>query len=286
MTNGHLINLKNTKKGAVNMKNKDQNKKRMVLITGTTSGIGYELSRSFASEGFDLVLVSRNEQKLNVQKDDLKKNYGGEVYTIAKDLSEPKAPEEIFSDVQSWGIHIDILVNNAGFNESGLFYETSLDKELQMLQVHIASLTHLTKLFLPGMIKNDYGKILNLGSTGSFTPCPMDAVYCATKAYVLSFSSALRAELSGTGVTVSTLCPGATRTEFAKKANMENTLLFKRFVMEPQEVAAIAYRQFMRNKNIIIPGLYNRLLVFSMPFTPSKILDTTSIFLLKRKNQY
>ncbi len=268
------------------MKNKDQNKKRMVLITGTTSGIGYELSRSFASEGFDLVLVSRNEQKLNVQKDDLKKNYGGEVYTIAKDLSEPKAPEEIFSDVQSWGIHIDILVNNAGFNESGLFYETSLDKELQMLQVHIASLTHLTKLFLPGMIKNDYGKILNLGSTGSFTPCPMDAVYCATKAYVLSFSSALRAELSGTGVTVSTLCPGATRTEFAKKANMENTLLFKRFVMEPQEVAAIAYRQFMRNKNIIIPGLYNRLLVFSMPFTPSKILDTTSIFLLKRKNQY
>ena len=267
------------------MINKDHSKKRTVLITGTTSGIGYELSKIFASEGFDLVLVSRNEQKLNVQKEDLKKKYGGKVYTIAKDLSEPKAPEEIFSDVQSWGIHIDILVNNAGFNESGLFYETSLEKELQMLQVHIASLTHLTKLFLPGMTKNNYGKILNLGSTGSFTPCPMDAVYCATKAYVLSFSSALRAELSGTGVTVSTLCPGATKTDFAKKANMENTLLFKRFVMEPQEVAAIAYREFMRNKKIIIPGLYNRLLVLSIPLTPSKILDKISISLLKR-NRY
>ncbi|MFQ6084377.1 MAG: SDR family NAD(P)-dependent oxidoreductase [Candidatus Aminicenantia bacterium] len=264
------------------MKNKDQNKKRTVLITGTTSGIGYELSKIFAMEGFNLVLVSRNEQKLNAQKEDLKKRYRVEVYTITKDLSEPKTPEEIFSDVQSKGVHIDILVNNAGFNECGPFYETSLEKELQMLQVHIASLTHLTKLFLPGMIKYKYGKILNFGSTGSFAPCPLDAVYCASKAYVLSFSSAIRVELLGTGVTVSTLCPGATKTEFAKKANMENTLLFKRFVMKPQAVAEIAYRKFMRNKKVIIPGLYNRILVLSIPFTPSKILEKISISLLKR----
>ncbi|MFV1977404.1 MAG: SDR family NAD(P)-dependent oxidoreductase [Candidatus Scalindua sp.] len=265
------------------MKNRDQNKKRTVLITGTTSGIGYELSKILAMEGFNLVLVSRNEQKLRVQKEDLKKKYGGEVCTIAKDLSESKVSEEVFSDVQRNGIHVDILVNNAGFNESGLFYETSLEKELHMLQVHIASLTHLTKLFLPGMIKNKYGKILNFGSTGSFAPCPLDAVYCASKAYVLSFSSAIRAELSGTGVTVSTLCPGATKTEFAKKANMENTLLFRRFVMEPQEVAAIAYREFMRNKKVIIPGLYNRLLVLSIPFTPGKILEKISASLLERR---
>jgi len=152
-----------------------------------------------------------------------------------------------------------------------------------MLQVHIVSLTHLTKLFLPGMIKNKYGKILNFGSTGSFAPCPLDAVYCASKAYVLSFSSAIRAELAGTGVTVSTLCPGATKTEFAKKANMENTLLFSRFVMEPQEVATIAYREFMRNKKVIIPGLYNRLLVLSIAFTPGKILEKISASLLKRR---
>lgn len=264
------------------MKNKDQNKMRTALITGTTSGIGYELAKIFAQEGFNLVLVSRNEQKLNVQKENLKKRYEVEVYTIAKDLSEPKSPEKVFLDIQSQGIHVDILVNNAGFNESGPFYETSLEKELQMLQVHIASLTHLTKLFLPGMMKNNYGKILNLGSTGSFASCPLDAVYCATKAYVLSFSGAIRAELSGTGVTVSTLCPGATKTEFAKKANMENALLFKRFVMEPQEVAEIAYREFMRNRKVIIPGLYNRLLVLSIPFTPGMILDKISISLLKR----
>ncbi|MEC4676442.1 MAG: SDR family oxidoreductase [Nitrospirota bacterium] len=265
------------------MKNNDQNEKKTVLITGTTSGIGQELSEVLARERFNLVLVSRAEQKLRVQKEDLKKKYGGEVYTLAQDLSESKAPEEVFSDVQRQGIHIDILVNNAGFNESGPFYETSLEKELHMLQVHIASLTHLTKLFLPAMIKNKYGKILNLGSTGSFAPCPLDAVYCASKAYVLSFSSAIRAELAGSGVTVSTLCPGATKTEFAKKANMENTLLFSRFVMEPQEVATIAYREFMRNKKVIIPGLYNRLLVLSIPFTPGKILEKISAALIKRR---
>lgn len=265
------------------MKNKAKNKMKTVLITGTTSGIGYELSKIFAMERFNLVLVSRNGQKLKMQKEDLEKRYEAKVFTIAKDLSDTKSPEEVFLYIQSQGLHIDILVNNAGFNESGPFYETSLLKELQMLQVHVASLTHLTKLFLPGMMKNDFGKILNFGSTGSFAPCPLDAVYCATKAYVLSFSSALRAELAGTGVTVSTLCPGATKTEFARKANMENTLLFKKFVMEPQKVAEIAYRGFMRNKKIIIPGWYNKILVLSLPITPSKILEKIGMALLKRR---
>lgn len=264
------------------MKQKYNIGKKSVLITGTTSGIGYELSRIFAREGFNLVLVSRSEQGLKIQKESLQKRQGGEVLTIAKDLSDPKAPEAIFSVVKSHDIHIDILVNNAGFNESGPFYETRLEKELQMLQVHIATLTSLSKFFLPGMIKNKYGKILNLGSTGSFAPCPLDAVYCASKAYVLSFSNALRAELLGTGVTVTVLCPGATKTEFARKSNMESTLLFRRFVMEPDQVAEIAYYQLMRNKKVIIPGLYNRMLVLSIPFTPGRILDRISMLLLKR----
>lgn len=259
------------------------NRKRTVLLTGTTSGIGYELSKMFAMAGFNLVLVSRNEQKLKAQKEDLEKRDGMKAYTISKDLSGPNAAEEVFQDVQNRGIHVDILVNNAGLNESGPFCETSIERELQMLQVHIVSFTHLTKLFLPGMMKNNYGKILNLGSTGSFAPCPLDSVYCATKAYVLSFSNALRSELSGTGVTVSTLCPGATKTEFAKKADMENTLLFKKFVMESQEVAGVAYREFMRNKRIIVPGVYNRLLVFSIPFTPGIILEKITRALLKRR---
>ena len=149
---------------------------KTALITGPTSGIGYELSKIFAREAVNLVLVSRNGQKLKGQKEDFEKRYKVEVCIIAKDLSEPKVSEEVFSDVQSQGIHIDNLVNNAGFNECGPFYETNLEKELEMLQVHILSLTYLTKLFLPGMIKNKYGKILNLGSTGSFAPCPLDAV--------------------------------------------------------------------------------------------------------------
>ena len=256
---------------------------RTVLITGASSGIGLELAKLFARDGCDLALVARRKSQLEKLAAELSERHSISTTVIAKDLSVPSSPEEIYDELKEKAVWIDILVNSAGFNECGPFYETSLEKELQMLQVHTASLTHLTKLFLPGMIKNKYGKILNFGSTGSFVPCPLDTVYGATKAYVLSFSSALRAELSGTGVTVSTLCPGATKTEFAKKANMENTLLFKRFVMEPQEVAGIAYREFMRNKKIIIPRLYNRMLVLSFPITPSKILEKIGISLLKRR---
>src|SRR5574341_432083 len=284
MTTGHLINRRKQEREAGQMmKTNGQDGAKTVLITGTTSGIGYELSRVFAEQGLNLVLVSRNERKLEAQTEVLQSEYGIAVHTVIKDLSEPSAQAEIFAEVRSRRIHVDILVNNAGFNESGPFYETRLEQELGMLQVHVAALTHLTKLFLPGMIGNQYGKILNFGSTGSFAPCPLDAVYCATKAYVLSFSSALGAELSGTGVTVSTVCPGATKTEFAKKANMENTLLFGKFVMEPREVAAIAYRGLMKNKKIIVPGFYNRMLVLSIPFTPGKILEKIGTSLLKRR---
>ena len=199
-----------------------------------------------------------------------------------KDLSEPGAADEVFSEVQREGLHVEILVNNACCNESGPFSETDIEKELKMLQVHIISLTHLTKLFLPGMLTKGFGRILNVGSTGSFAPCPIDAVYCASKAYVLSFSNAIRAELSGTGVTVSTLCPGATNTEFARKANMEKTLLFKKFVMEPKQVAETAYRGLMKNKKIIIPGFMNRLMVSSFTLTPDRMLDRISFALLKR----
>ena len=151
-----------------------------------------------------------------------------------------------------------------------------------MLQVHVTALTHMTKLLLPDMIKRGFGKILNVGSTGSFTPCALDAVYCATKAYVMSFSNAIRAELSGTGVSVSTLCPGATNTEFARKAKMESTRLFNGIVMEPQRVAEIAYQGLMKNKKVIVPGFANKMLVASIPFTPGIMLDWVSMFLLKR----
>lgn len=256
---------------------------RTVLITGTTSGLGYELSNIFAQKGFDLVLVSRNKEKLLKQKEKLLMNNSIKIHIIDKDLSIPVAADEIFSEVKKNNIQIDILVNNAGFNESGLFYKTNINNELQMLQIHILTLTKLTKLFLHEMIRNKYGKILNIGSTGSFAPCPMDAVYCASKAYILNFTSAINSELRGTGVMASTLCPGAMNTEFAKKAGMGNTMLFKKFVMNPKTVAKIAYNKFIKNKKIIIPGLYNKILISSIFFTPKIILDKLSIFLLKKR---
>lgn len=256
---------------------------RTVLITGTTSGIGYELSKVFAAHGYNLVLVSRNDEKLKKQKAELEKKYQVGIYTISKNLADSQAPPEIVAELEKKGVHIDILINNAGFNEAGFFSETDLEAELNMIKVHIMALTHLTKLLLPGMINHKYGKIINLGSTGSFTPCPLDAVYGAAKAYILSFSSALRAELAGTGVSVSTLCPGATRTEFAQKAKMENTLLFRYFVMEPSTVARVAYKAIMKGKKIIIPGFYNKLLVKSVPIIPAAMLNQTSIMLMTRR---
>lgn len=264
------------------MSNAVQNSGRTALITGTTSGIGYELSRIFARNGFNLILVSRDENRLRAQKEALQSEQRVEVHIIAKDLSEPNAPREIAGEVKGQGLKVDVLVNNAGFNESGPFLNTSLDRELAMLRVHVTALTHLTKLFLPEMIKQGFGKILNVGSTGSFTPCALDAVYCATKAYVLSFSNAIRAEFSGTGVSVSTLCPGATKTEFARKANMESTRLFNGLVMDPKDVAEAAYYGLMKNKKVIVPGFANKMLVSSIPFTPGSMLDRVSMFLLKK----
>lgn len=248
------------------------NNKKFVLITGASSGIGYELSKLFAQDGYNLVLVARNEQMLKQVSNELKKNFGISVKVILKDLSNTNSPKEIFDELQQESIRIDILINNAGFNVYGVFSETSLIEELQMIQVNLVSLTHLTKLFLPSMLKHRYGKILNVGSTGSFVPGPLNAVYCATKAYVLSFSEGIAEELRDTGVTVTVLCPGATRTEFHKRAGMEDINLLKFGVMDARTVAKIGYRALMKGKRIVIPGIYNKLQMFLAKFTPRKML--------------
>lgn len=162
-----------------------------VLITGTTSGIGKAFVEKFASMGNNIILVSRNRDKLQQQQIDLQSRYQISVEYISCDLAEVDAVDMIMEKIQSWGLSIDVLVNNAGFNEAGCFTNTNLSKELDMIKVHIKVLTALTKLFLPGMIERGYGRILNIGSTGSYMPCPNDVVYAATKAYVLSFSNGL-----------------------------------------------------------------------------------------------
>ena len=252
-----------------------------VLITGTTSGIGKAFVEKFASMGNNIILVSRNRDKLQQQQIDLQSRYQISVEYISCDLAEVDAVDMIMEKIQSWGLSIDVLVNNAGFNEAGCFTNTNLSKELDMIKVHIKVLTALTKLFLPGMIERGYGRILNIGSTGSYMPCPNDVVYAATKAYVLSFSNGLYQELKGSGVTVTCLCPGATQTLFAEKANISNTLLFKLFVMQPEVVAAIGYNNLQKGKRVVTAGLYNKLLVLSAKLLPVSIINPIAQWMVK-----
>ncbi len=222
-----------------------------VLITGASSGIGYDLSKIFAKKGYRLVLVSQNEENLKRAAAGIRGEYkDAQITIVPKDLSQPTSPEELFEYLTRRSIQVDILVNSAGIQVYGPFHETNLEDDLRLISVNMLALTKMTKLFLKGMVERGYGKILNLGSTGSFQPCPLDAVYCAGKAYVLHFSEGIAEELSGTGVTVTALCPGATRTNFAKRANIEDIRLFRGFVMDARTVAEIGYKALMRGKRV------------------------------------
>jgi short-subunit dehydrogenase len=246
---------------------------KTALITGASSGIGYELSKLFAAraDGTHLVLVARNEQRLNEIASDLTQTYGVRVTVLAKDLSDPAAPGEIFAALQARSIDVDILVNNAGFGTYGPFAEIDLAEELRMLQVNVVSLTHLTKLFLPGMIERRSGYILNVGSTGSFAPGPLMAAYCATKAYVLSLSEAISEEVRGTGVRVTALCPGVTRTGFQARAHVEHTQLVHSSMMSARDVAEIGYKALLRGQAIVVPGFLNRLQTFAIRLAPRSL---------------
>ncbi|MDJ0615773.1 MAG: SDR family oxidoreductase [Calothrix sp. MO_192.B10] len=243
------------------------------LITGASGGIGYELGRIFAKDKYNLVLVARNEAKLTQIANDFRTKFGITVTIIIKDLSLATAPEEIFNQLQQENIIVDVLVNNAGFGMYGLFQDTDLSTELQMLQVNVVCLTHLTKLLLKDMVKQGSGKILNVASTAAFQPGPLMAVYYATKAYVLSFSEAIANELEGTGVSVTALCPGPTKSGFQQRAAMEDSKMVKdRKIMDAKTVAQIGYRGLMSGKTVVIPGIKNQLLAQSIRFTPRKLV--------------
>jgi len=254
-----------------------------VLITGTTSGIGKAFAEKFAQKGHNLILVSRNAEKLQAQQSYLQTHFDVNVKIVACDLSAENAIMEIQNKLNEWQIAVDILINNAGFNECGAFVDTDLTKELEMINLHISFATKLVKSLLPNMIKNHYGRILNVGSTGSYIASPTDAVYSATKAYILSFSNALCGELTKTGVKVTTLCPGATKTEFAQKANIQNSPLFKFAVMKPEKVVKKAYPKLMKGKRLVIPGVYNKMLVLCSKILPVRLLNKITIRMMKNK---
>jgi len=254
---------------------------KTALITGTTSGIGKALAEKFAQEQHILILVSRDEHKLKMQADELSAKYNIAVHIFPIDLVEIDAARKVFEFVQKLKLNIEILVNNAGFTEHGAFSDNDLQKEIEMIQLHIIFTTEMIKCFLPKMLENNYGRIMNLGSTSSYIPCPYDAVYAATKAYILSMSKGLSSELKGTGVSITVLCPGPTKTEFAHKAGMENTLLFKIFVMTPEAVAHIGYNALIKRKVAVTTGLYNKLLVFLSKISPASIVSYSARVMLK-----
>lgn len=240
---------------------------KTALITGASGGIGYELARLFARDGYNLVLIARSEGKLA--------QLAAEVETAAtvlpKDLADPASPDQIYAELERQDINVDVLVNNAGFGLFGPFAETELSAELNMMQLNMVTLTHLTKLFLPGMLKRGTGRIINVASTAAFQPGPLMAVYYASKAYVLHFSEALANETRGTGVTVTAFCPGPTESGFQSRADMEDSKLLQRGLMSAAEAARIGYEGAMTGQTIVIPGFQNKLGAFIVRFVPRQL---------------
>lgn len=250
--------------------------KQTALITGASTGIGKELAHIHAEKGGDLIIVARSEDKLNELKKELESKYGIQLMVIAKDLAKPEAPKEIYEEVKKSGIEIDYLINNAGFGALGKFHELDWDRQYTMINLNITALTTLSHLFLPDFVKRNQGKILNVSSTASFMPGPLQAVYFATKAYVTFLSNALAEELHDTNITVTNLMPGATETEFGATSGMDKTEVFQKTV-SARSVAEDGYNGMIKGKLDVISGLRTsqKMMMSMIPFMPKKMLLKT-----------
>ena len=246
---------------------------KTVLITGASAGIGYELSKVFAKKGYNLVIVSRNKQRLEVIAKEMKNQHNIQTKAIPKDLSKSSAPQELYDEIIADGIDINVLVNNAGFGTNGKFTDFSVDKHMDLIQLNISSLTILCKLFGTDMVKKRSGSILNVASTAAFQPGPLMSTYYASKAYVLMLSEALNNELAQDGVNVTVLCPGPTHTEFFERNEMTDTKIAKSpYIMKAADVAQAGFSGLMKRKKIVIPGFINKLLAFTVRFTPRSVI--------------
>jgi hypothetical protein len=243
------------------------------LITGASNGIGLELAKIHASKGGDLVLVARNKSKLDELKHELETKFNIKVYTIGKDLSASNAAKEVYDETSKQQIKIEYLINNAGFGDFGFFAETDWNKELQLINLNITTLTQFTKLYLQDMLKRKSGKIMNVASTAAFQSGPTMAVYYATKAYVLSFSEAVDNEVRDQGISITALCPGATESGFQAAAAMEESNLVKgRKLPGSKEVAEYGYAAMLKGKTVAIHGFMNWIMANSVRFIPRSIV--------------
>ncbi|MGH3865868.1 MAG: SDR family NAD(P)-dependent oxidoreductase [Pseudonocardiaceae bacterium] len=244
---------------------------KTALVTGASAGLGTHFARLFAQDGHDLVLVARRQDKLDQVATELRQVYGIHATVITADLTDPKASLHLHEEVMRAGIEVEFLINNAGFGTSGAFATLNLTRELDMIELNVKALTHLTGLVLPAMVARRSGRILNISSLAGFLPGPFMATYYASKAYVLSFTEALAYELRGTGVTATVLCPSSTATEFAQVAGVESAALFHSS-SDAASVARYGYRSMMKGKTIAVPGVKNKLSVESLRVSPRSVM--------------
>lgn len=242
------------------------------LVTGASSGLGSEFARLAAADGRNLVLVARSADKLDALAAELRAAHGATVTVVREDLADPAGVERLVAALAERAIDVDELVNNAGVGKFSPVRTTSAGDLRAMLALNVDSLTLLTRALLPGMLERKHGRILNVASTAAFQPGPLMATYYATKAYVLHWSLALADELAGTGVTVTCLCPGPTRTEFQKTAGMLDSPLFKKFhTMDAATVARAGYAAMARGKPMVVPGLLNKIGAFGTRLVPKTV---------------
>lgn len=256
------------------MKNKTDNKTgKYALITGGTSGIGYELAKCFAKDGNNLVIVARSEEGLESAVNNLEQEFDIEVLTISKDLMVPGAAKELYDEVRALGVTIEYLVNDAGQGIYGKFTQTDLGREIDIVHLNVIALMSLTKLYLKEMVSRGSGKILQLASSVSKAPAPYLSVYAATKAFVWSLTEALIVETKDTGVTLTALQPGATDTDFFHKAKAEETVEYKEsFLYDPAEVAKAGYEAMMKGSDKVVPGIKNKVQGMMSAVVPDKMV--------------
>lgn len=246
-------------------------------MTGASTGIGRELARLLAADGYSLALVARDAAKLEELAREIDTAHGSRTAVFPRDLAEEGGAAALLEDAAKLGLSIDVLVNNAGAGVYGPFASTDLDRELATIRLNVVALTALTKGVLPDMLRRGSGRILNVASTAAFQPGPLMAVYYATKAYVLSFSEAIANEVAGTGVTVTALCPGPTATEFQKAAGFARARLFPGpLVMDARSVARAGYDGMRRGRRVVIPGLANRLMVQALRISPRRLVTAVA----------
>lgn len=254
------------------------------VVTGASGGLGAELAKRFAADGYDLLAVARNAEKLTACKEEIETEYGVAVHICAADLTQESAAQDVYAYAKENGLRVTALVNNAGFGDFGAYETVEWERQRDMVQLNVLALMHLTRLFLPDMQAQKNGKILNVASIAAFQPGPLMSVYYASKAFVLSFSEALARENKGRGVTVTALCPGPILTGFEDAAKLGKSGLFKNVKPStPQKVAAFGYKKMQKGKAVAVHRASNRFLAFAVRLAPRSLVRNVAYNIMKEK---